>query len=471
MRWTDGFVFALTMPAALIATVGYSIGVLGTWAAITLWGVSMLLATATNWLYSELASMFPEKLGGISLYAFEGWRRYLSLVGPVATFGYWFAWSSSIAIYAEIVGSLAQEEWFPGQQWVVHSSVVDITFPRVVAAGLVFAIWAVNVAGLRPTLWMAYATAAMLMVPLIVFMVLTYVTGDWSSSTFTWKLGEAGQDWGGWKLAFVWLYIMCWTSLGVETCATFAPEYRGGARDASRALRVSALFSLAVFVLLPLGAAGTVGEPAVAEDPVTFYVAGFDDIVGGAAGVMIALMIGSLLLVMNTCMADSSRTLFGASQDRLTIRELGRLNRFGVPGRAMTVDLVVNLALVFFVGSILAIVAAGNLGYILCHVLAVSAFVLLRRDRPGWPREIRLPGVAVPLAAALAVALAFLLVVGAANFELAGYGGAKELGIALGILGVSILLFLVRRLVQDGEPIGFRDQGPGAESALGTEPS
>ena len=66
---------SLTMPAALIATVGYSIQALGTWDAIALWGASMLIATATNWIYSELAAMFPGKPGGIALYAWEGWRR------------------------------------------------------------------------------------------------------------------------------------------------------------------------------------------------------------------------------------------------------------------------------------------------------------------------------------------------------------------------------------------------------------
>ncbi len=35
--------------------------------------------------------MFPEKPGGISLYANEGWRRYFTPIGPIATFGYWFA--------------------------------------------------------------------------------------------------------------------------------------------------------------------------------------------------------------------------------------------------------------------------------------------------------------------------------------------------------------------------------------------
>jgi amino acid transporter len=458
LRWVDGFVFSLTMPAALIATLGYSVGSLGTWAAVVLWGVSMLLAILANRAYAELAGMFPHKSGGIALYAWEGWRRYFTPVGPVATFGYWFAWSSSMAIYAGIIGSLVQTEWFTGQTWTWSLGVTDVTLPRLIAAGVLVLVWAANVLGLRPTLLLTYLTAGLLLVPLAVFMFLPYLTGDWSSASFTSNLSLGSGS--SWKLVLVWLYIMCWTSLGVEVCATFTPEYRNRARDAARALRMAALFSLGVFVLLPLGAVGTAGQPAVMREPLTFYAPAFQEIVGGAAGLMIALMVGSLVLVIVTCMADSARALYGISEDGMTIRELDRLNRFGVPARAMTVDLVLNLCLVFFVGSTLAIVAAGNLGYITAHVFALSALVLLRRDRPDWPRPVRLSGAAVVVTAVLAMVLVVLLVVGATSFDLTGYGGTSELLIAFGILLLSVVLFAFRRVVQDRRRLRLREPSP-----------
>lgn len=460
LHWLDGVVLSLTMPAALIATLGYSISSLGAWHAVALWGASMVIALLANWIYTELAAMFPEKPGGIALYAWEGWRRHFTPVGPIATFGYWFAWSSSIAIYAGIVGYLVQAEWFPGQTWVWDLGILDVTFPRLVGAALVVAVWAANVLGLTPTMWLAYVTGAMLMVPLVVFMVVPYLTGEWSASTLTGHLGDAGQDWGGARLAVVWLYIMCWTSLGVETCATFTPEYRRGARDAIRALRAAAGVSLAVFVLLPLGAAGAAGEAAIAKDPLTFYVGAFDRIVGGGSDVLIAMIIGGLVLVMNACMADSSRALHGIAVDGMTVRGVERLNRFGVPGRAMTVDLVVNLLLLFFVGSTLAIVATGNLGYIVAHIFALTGFLLLRRDRPLWPRPLRLPSVFVPIAAGLAVLLAVLLAIGSTSFALTGYGGGTQLAIAVGILAASVLLFVFRRVVQDRGSLALREATP-----------
>ncbi|MFE7329852.1 hypothetical protein ACFU8W_33765 [Streptomyces sp. NPDC057565] len=78
---------SLTMPAALVASLGASIGGLGAWGAIVLWAVSMVLATATNWIYTELAAMFPESSGGIAHYATEGWKSRAPVVGPLAGVG------------------------------------------------------------------------------------------------------------------------------------------------------------------------------------------------------------------------------------------------------------------------------------------------------------------------------------------------------------------------------------------------
>lgn len=455
MRWFDGFVLSLTMPAALIAALGYSIGALGAWTAILLWGLSMVLATIANWIYSEMAAMFPSTPGGIPMYAKEGWQSRLGFVGPLASFGYWFAWTTAIAVYAVIIGSLVQAQWLPGQDWSVGVGPVALTFPVVLGIVVVAALWLVNALGIEVTMRFAYVTGALLLIPLVVFIVLPYATGDWSASNLTWRLSEAGGT--SLQNALVWLYIMAWTSFGVEIAATFTPEYRRGARDASLALRVSALFSLAVFILLPLGVTGVIGEGPIAEDPVTFYVVAFEEIVGGASQLMVACIIASLLLIMTTCMADGSRALYGMSREGATIRQFGVLDRRGVPMRALTLGLVVNVAVILFVTNPLAIIATANLGYLAAHVFALVAFVLLRRDRPDWSRPIRLPGAFVGVAAVMAALLAVIIVVGALSFDLTGYGGYRELGIALAVLAGSLLLYAYR--------LRYQDRGRGAAPA------
>jgi amino acid transporter len=455
MRWYDGFVVALANPGFLIGSLGFSIGVLGGWGAMFLWGVSMFIGTLSNWVYSESAAMFPDKPGGISLYANEGWRRYFTFIGPVATFGYWFAWSSVLALFGIIIGSLIQAEWATGQTWTFDTGPVDAGFPHVIAIVVIAVVWAINLFGIRPAVWMAYVTGGLLMIPLFVFIVLTYLTGDWSSSNITWELHD-------WKTAVVWLYIMGWSAYGVETCAAFAPEYKDTVRDTSLALRSAALFSLAVYILLPLGVGGTVPYDTVAGDAsgILYLVDGFNNVLGGGGDVMVVLLIASLFISMNTATADGSRALYGIARDGVTIKELYHLNRFHVPARAMTLDMIINIMLVLFVGNILAILVAGNLGYMSAHFFALTGFLLLRKDRPNWPRPIRLARPWVGVAALLAAINAFFIIIGASNPSLTGYGGTKETWIGVGVLLFSIVLYAYRRIVQDKGEIHLRDETP-----------
>ena len=107
-----------------------------------------------------------------------------------------------------------------------------------------------------------------------------------------------------------------------------------------------------------LGLGGVLPAEDVAANPVAFYVPAFDQIVGGASNLMVVFLIAALLLSMNTATADGSRALYGIARDDMTIKELHHLNRYHVPGRAMTVDMIVNLGLLFFVANTLAILVA-----------------------------------------------------------------------------------------------------------------
>ena len=139
-----------------------------------------------------------------------------------------------------------------------------------------------------------------------------------------------------WQTAIAWLWLMGWSAYGVEACATFAPEYKDTAHDTSLALRSSAVFSLGVYALLPLGLGGVLPQEEIAANPYAFYVPAFDQIVGGASNLMVVLLIASLVLSMNTATADGSRALYGIARDDMTVKQLYHLNRFHVPGRAMT---------------------------------------------------------------------------------------------------------------------------------------
>jgi amino acid transporter len=459
LRWWDGFYLALTIPAGGFALIGYSIGVLGGWTAAALWGAASAVAVIQNYIFAEMAAMFPEKPGGIALYAHEGWRRYFSPVGPLAAVGYWAGWSLTLAVFGLLIGSLVQSEWFPGVTGTVSTGISHVGLPHVIGAVAIILVWLLNVFGVKPAVWTNYIIGGLMMLVITIFIVGPFVTGHWHAGNMTWGLGEAGQPWGGWKIAIVYLYLLSWTAYGTEICATFAPEYKRP-RDTKRALQTSGLYTLIVLALLPIAATGEVGKAAITANPIGFYGHAFDIMIGPAGGIVVAILCLSLFLSMNSATADAGRALYGIARDGMTIRQLDHLNARNVPGRAMTLDLVVNLLVLFFVGNTLGILFASNLGYMVAIVFALSGFILLRRDRPGWPRPIRLGTVWVAVAAVLVVYNAVLLVVGGLNPGLAGYGGLKEQLIGVGILCSSFVLFAIRRLVQDRAPIVWREPTP-----------
>jgi amino acid transporter len=459
MTWWDGFVVALANPGFLIAALGASIGVLGTTGAFVLWTISVCIGALQNNVYAEMATMFPNKAGGISLYAHEAWRRYFAWIGPIATFGYWFAWSSVLAINGYVIGTLAQAQWFSDTTFTQDVGDFQWSLPVWIGIGCIIAVWLFNIFGVRPAVWLSYVTGAMLILPAAALMFLPYITGDWSSDNMTWEIGTGG----GLGLAMTWLYFMGWSAYGFEAVAAFAPEYHNPETDTPKALRASAAFSVVVYALLPLGVGGTLGTAAIAEDTtaIAFYTDAFNAIVGTTLGhVLIGCLIAGLLLSMNTATMDGSRALYGISHDGMTTKWLGRLNRFSVPGVAMTVDVILNLLLISYFGYPLDILAAGNLGYMLAHVFALGGFLMLRKDRPDWPRPIRLAAAWVPIAALLAaVNLAFIVVGGFIYADEYGYGWDKT-RIGLIVLAAGLLLYVWRKVVEDRTGVPFREETP-----------
>ena len=98
MTWWDGFVIALANPGFLIAALGASIGVLGTTGAFVLWTISVSLGALPEQRLRRDGHDVPEQVGRHRPVRPRGLAQVPHVIGPLATFGYWFAWSSVLAI-------------------------------------------------------------------------------------------------------------------------------------------------------------------------------------------------------------------------------------------------------------------------------------------------------------------------------------------------------------------------------------
>ena len=168
ISWFDGFVVALANPSFLITGLGASVLGLGGWGAVILWTASVIIGALHNYVYSELASMFPKLSGGIAIYAHEAWKKYLSFVGPLAAFGYWIGWSVVLSATGVVVGFLVQAQFYTssaaaGSSWnhsghLARAFPLYFSFPIALTIVIIAAIWTFNVLGMRPAVWVGYVT-------------------------------------------------------------------------------------------------------------------------------------------------------------------------------------------------------------------------------------------------------------------------------------------------------------------------
>lgn len=463
--WREAFALAMSVSGGLYVFFGTTMAAVGAAAALGIWAISAAIGWLQNNLFAEMASMFPDKPGGVPIYAHEAWRSRCAPAGALATFGYWFGWSAVISITTVTAGGLIEARWF-----------ADSTFrlgpagpAQLVGIALMLALLIPNLRGAQPAAWVNKVVGVLLLGTFAVFIVAPLVSGSWDAGNLTSSLGQPGADsWGGVRNVLAWLYLVGWTAYGTEMCAAFMPEYRTRS-DSTKALFSSGAYTTTMFALVPLGIGGLVSQQEAQADPSAVFLTGFARVVptGALGDLMVIAIIGALLMCVNAAMADGSRALAGAAMDGLTPTQFGLTNRHGVPHVALFTAVLLNIALIVAVSNPVSILVAANLGYLTAIVLALAGFLLLRRDLPDAPRPFRVGAHAVPMAVALTAYNVVVLVVGAASADLTGYGGPREFAIGVSVLLVSLVFFVIRRRGQERRPL-WRDPHPAAPAAVPT---
>jgi amino acid transporter len=438
IRWYDGFVIGLANPGFLLVGLAFSVTALGAKVAAIVWFISACIGALQAYIYAEPAAMFPDKPGGLSVYAREGWRKYFSLAGPIAVFGYWFAWSSVLAVYGGFIGFLLTAEFFDADSdFATMRETIpvlgwDITGPRLIGLVCILACYIFNVRGMRPAVWFSYVVGAFMLLPVAVIAFGAFITGSFNDFAVGANNIDATNEFYGYgtgtfdsfALIMVWLYIIGWSSYGPEAPATFAPEYMDTKNDTRLALASTGALNVVLASLLPIAVVGTVGAAVIAGDltGVVYLVDVLKNITNDTiGGFLVVCLCAGLLLSMNTATMDGSRALYALAREKMTVKQLATLNTHHVPARAMTLDLFMNIFLLMAFPSIFFVLAAGNLGYMLSHVIALSGFLLLRRDRPNWPRPIKLGPIWVAMAAIFATANFLFIVFGVIRLKATGY--------------------------------------------------
>ena len=464
INWWDGVVITACMPGFILPSIGFSVSLLGGWGSVALWlGVVTFGFLMANF-YSELAAAFPHRTGGIATYIDEAVHKISRIPAVISAYGYWFGYSAVLSINGILVGSYIQAAWLTS----VHVTVAgqDIFAPLVGTLMLVL-LWAVAISGIRPTVGITYALGILTVLPLLIVGIAPWVTGhmhleNLNNTTFP----GGGTPVAIWSLAGLGIFLAMWylggwSAYAVESAAAFTPEYKNPKREVPMALRRAGLIQIALFAIIPLSLVGTVGQAQIVKQPYVAFVPVLQTLFGSFGSALVLIMLlSALVLSALISTADGGRALYQLARDGLTIKWLSHLNTRQVPDNGMTWDLGVQTVIMwipYLAGMIgfaglatnapIVILAVSNLGYILCHVLAIGSYIILRIRRPDLPRPFKLGNAWMPVAWFLLAFNVLIIFLGAANPNL-GYGiGPFLLGVV--VLLISVALYFVRRNIEE----------------------
>jgi amino acid transporter len=446
LSWFDGFSIALGVPALLLFSVG-SVAVLTGTLSPFIWILSVTVGLVQAFIFAQMAGTFPRKSGGHSLYGAEAWRRRNRFLPPMTVWGNWFAWSPVLAIGGLLIGGYAQAQWLPSQDWEVSFGPFSITIATVIGAAVLLGIFWINHFSIKDSARVQQVLGVVSLLPIALLIIVPVLEGKVNIDNLGPVAPPSGDwfTWGTFETIAAGLFVAAWSAYAFETTICYTAEFRNPGKDAPRAILGAGVLNLIFYGLGPIVLLGVVGPERIADDPAVAFAPLAADTFGAGADVVIALLIIAFILIINTAILGSARTLFQASVDGYTIKGLDTLSKRRVPTRAMGFDIGVNL-LLMLLGTPISILAASTVGYMITNILDLSGGWLLDRDTRRMQVPYRAPRAIMRAAPLLAGFNFLLLFAGGPSW---GWG-AVALG--WGIVLLSIPLYLYRQWA-DNKPL------------------
>ncbi len=524
--WKGAFWVASGVPALVLFSIGGIAGTVGI-PAFAVWTVSMLMGFVQSFTYAEIAGLFPNKSGGASVYGAAAWLKYGKFIAPLSVWCNWFAWSPVLSLGTAIAAGYILDAMEPapaadaiqaaiaqaataGQtideaaatallmpihNWSVFSANlgivnVSINWTFFIGAILMLLAFAIQHRGILGTAKVQTVVGLIIVLTLFIVGVVPFFNGNFHSENFSPFVPLAAAyvpdpgSWNntGWTLVLGGMFIAAWSTYGFETAICYTSEFKNPETDTFKAIFYSGLLCLALFILVPITFQGYLGLNGMLDGGIvagTGVASALANMVGGGGAmhtVFVFLMIASLILIIITAMAGSSRTLYQGSVDGWLPKYLSGVNHNGAPTNAMWTDLVFNMILLSFASSDATayyfILAVSNCGYIIFNFLNLNAGWIHRIDAGHVKRPFKAPTLILAAGTVLSYVNAMFMGAGAKVWN------PVALWYGLGAAALIIPVFWFRHYVQDGgkfpkrmlEDLGIKDEGGLGERKAGMLP-
>jgi basic amino acid/polyamine antiporter, APA family len=357
------------------AQIAEAVGSVGGVAAV--WIVGGLVTICLALCLAELGAMFP-RAGGLYVYLHEAFGPIVAFVfGLTFLFINPSQWAAISLIFSEYLGSFVPLT-DGGKRVAASALILFVSVTNYFSVGFAAAIQ--NFA----TSAKALALAA---IALIIFLLATGTTGamaqpvEWSAPS----IGVFG----------VALIAVLWPYEGVAGSCAIAGEVRDPARNVPRALIVSVLIVMALYLLvntaylyvLPLEVAAS--STLIAADAMS-AVAG----AGGAAVIAACVMLSTFGAVAATSISDP-RVFYAMARDGLFFKRIGSVHpRYATPHIAIALSGGLAIAYIW-VRTFEQLAAQFVIGMWLFYTLAAVGLIVLRIKRPDAARPYRIWGYPV----------------------------------------------------------------------------
>src|SRR5436305_368372 len=433
-------------------------------------------------LLAELSAMMPERTGGSPSYAYpaykERWPRAAKHINGVTALWYWLG-SFPVAPLNMILASAYLADRFhlnvTSGFTPIHTFIAWSTVGISIVGILLFFIPAYL--GIRFGTVFATVLALLSMIPLT-FIAIAWIfhpsVAHWGQLSGFHQLDGtsffSGLGGHGWLTVYIaYSFLLTWNVIAMEAAACYIGECKDPERDAKIAMNLEGAYGLFIYTLIPIAFIVVLGAKALSSsalvDPKTIFVTFSGKVFGGSGGSVLNWLIALMLIValslsaLNAIMG-CARSLNQMSVDGQFLRVFQKINKHGLPDRAMAFNVVCSLAVVFAGGAV-EIYSFSNVGYTFSFLPVLVGYYLLRKYKPNARRPLRLPEPFKYVALVMAVLYFVIWLYGGIYYSKIGHTLVYYL-IGWGVLVAYLPLYWYRVKVED------KRQVPEATAAVPT---
>ncbi|MBP1888745.1 lysine-specific permease [Clostridium moniliforme] len=420
----------------IFLAMGDSIHQAGIGGSIVAYGVIGIMVYFLITSLGEMATYMPVS-GSFGVYA----TKFVDpALGFALGWNYWYNWAITIATEM-VAGSLVMKYWFPNVPGIIWSSIF-----LVLIVGL-------NLLSAKSYGESEFWFASIKVITVLVFIVVgvLMILGIMGGNAVGLKNLHAngGPFVGGIKSIFSIFLIAGFSFQGTELIGIAAGESENPEKTIPKAVHTVfwriLLFYIGTIIVIGLIIPSTQAGVNTSPFTMVFEKAG----VAGAASLMNAVILTSVLSAGNSGMYASSRMLYAMAKDKMAPKIFAKLNKRGVPVNAIILTTVVASAC-FLTGVyaedtvyVWLVAASGLAGFIawlgiaFCHYRFRKAYIHQGRDIKDLPYKAKM----FPIGPIIALVLCAVVIIGQ-GFSYIKPEGIEWMGIISSYIGIPLFFIL-----------------------------